>query len=385
MPNGRNPKAAVKSTIKVGVTLYIRDGHQTIWENGIFQNCFFLIQLLSRSPLVEKVFIVNGGPGKPDKASRFLADAPAPVVSLAEALNELDIVIELSAQLNAEWGQQFVAKGGRLIGMHVANDFVIDSERLAFQLDPGMLLAPVPYSEIWTLPAFARTCAEYYRVGFRAPVRVMQHLWSPELVERNAQAVGRSFAYIPGRKRWRLAILEPNICTVKTCHLPMLLCDVAHRRQPTIIEYLRIFNTIKMKENAMFVSFAGSLDLVRQGLATFEPRMPVFDIMGPIADAIVSHQWENAQNYLYYEALYAGFPLLHNSTYLGDCGYNYMSFDPEDGALALIQAFRTHDLQIDEYRRRATDLLSELDPINPLNIHIYSDALARVLKSEPRQ
>jgi hypothetical protein len=48
----------------------------------------------------------------------------------------LDVVIELSAQLDADWGRQFVNKGGRIVSMHVASDFVIDAERIAFNLDP---------------------------------------------------------------------------------------------------------------------------------------------------------------------------------------------------------------------------------------------------------
>jgi hypothetical protein len=372
--------------LKVGVTLFLREGHQSLWENGIFQNCYFLLMALARSPRIARCFIVNGGPGDPAQAGDFLAAAPAPVIDLAAAMNELDVVIELSAQLDPVWGRQFVAKGGRIVGMRVANDFVIDAERMAFGLPPALLMSPVPYHEIWTLPAFARTCASYYQAGFRAPVRVMQHLWSPALVERAAAARrdGGSFAYRPGRGRWRLAVLEPNVCTVKTCQLPMLLCDVAHRREPRAIEYLRVFNAMAIKEHREFIAYARSLDLVRQGLATFEPRLPIFEIMGPIADAIVSHHWENAQNYLYYEALNGGFPLVHNSHLLDGCGYGYRSFDPEDGALALLQAFREHDRNLDSYRRDAHAFLEKLDPCRDENVVRYGDAVWQLFAPDER-
>jgi hypothetical protein len=372
--------------LKVGVTLFLRQGQQSLWENGIFQNCHFLLMALARSPAIAGCFIVNGGPGDPAQAGDFLAAASAPVIDLAAAMNELDVVIELSAQLDPAWGRQFVAKGGRIVGMRVANDFIIDAERMAFGLPPALLMSPVPYHEIWTLPAFARTCASYYQAGFRAPVRVMQHLWSPVLVERSAAARhdGRAFAYRPGRSRWRLAILEPNVCTVKTCQLPMLLCDVAHRQAPHAIEYLRVFNAMELKEHRNFVSYARSLDLVRQGLATFEPRFPIFEIMGPLADAIVSHHWENAQNYLYYEALYGGFPLIHNSHLLDGCGYAYRSFDPEDGALALLQAFREHDRNLDSYRRDASAFLEKLDPCRDENVVLYGDAVSQLFAPDER-
>ncbi|WP_413988115.1 DUF2827 domain-containing protein [Labrys okinawensis] len=366
-----------RDRIRVGVTLYFREGQQSLWENGIFQNCFFLLLLLKNSPLVEGCFIVRGGPGDPAEAGNFLADAPAPVIDLATAMNELDVLIELSAQLDPDWGRQFVARGGRIVGMRVANDFVIDSERMAYGLDPALLMAGVPYHEIWTLPAFERTCVGYYKTGFRAPVRIMQHLWSPAVLER-ALAVahpGKIFEYEPGRKRWRCAVLEPNVCSVKTCHLPMLACDVAHRRNPSVIEILRVFGSLAFKEHRDFVAYARSLDLVKQGLATFEGRYPIFEIMGPFADAIVSHHWENAQNYLYYEALYGGYPLIHNSHLLEGCGYSYRNFDPEDAASALLQAFAGHDRHFDDYRRQGRAFLSKLDPLSEANITSYGQTL----------
>ncbi|WP_010546282.1 DUF2827 domain-containing protein [Sphingomonas elodea] len=378
---------AVGPRLKVGVTLFIRDGSQSLWENGIFQNCYFLLMLLAQSPVVERCFIVNGGPGDPAAAGDFLQQAPAPVLTFTEAMNELDVIIELSAQLDPEWGRQFAGRGGRIIGMRVANDFVIDVERMIFALPPALLMSGVPYDEIWTLPAFEKTCAPYYRSGFRAPVRVMQHLWNPTLLERAKATAGveAPFEYRPGRHRWRVAVVEPNICTVKTCHLPLLLCDVAHRQDPNAIELLQVYNGMALKEQADFVAYARSMDLVNQGLATFEPRFPIFHIMGRAADAIVSHHWENAQNYVYYEALYGGFPLIHNSHLLNDCGYRYRSFDPHDGALAFRQALAEHDRNLDAYRAQARSLLRHLDPDAEANIAIYGNALQAVVARKREQ
>lgn len=367
LPKGRRPK--------VGLTTYLRDGQQTLWENGIHQNGFFLLMLLAQSNKFERLFLINGGPGKPSESADFLSISPAPVITMDEAMNEVDIIIELGAQLDEEWGRQFKAKGGRIIGMRVASDFIIDAERMAYDLAPGMLISTVPYDEIWTLPAFEKTCASYYEHGFQAPVRVMRHLWTPALIDKASKDFGKPFAYKPGKKRWRLAILEPNICSVKTCHLPMILCDVAHRRNPELIEHVNVFNGLALKEHASFVTFARSLDIVQQGIATFDGRFPLYQVMSLMSDMIVSHHWENAQNYLYYEALHGGFPLIHNSTMLGDCGYYYKDFDPEDGASALLQAMAEHDRNLVNYQREARAFLRTLSPDNPENIAAYESAV----------
>ena len=332
---------------------------------------------------MDKAFLVNGGPGDLAESTAFLAHAPAPVLSLAEAMDELDLIIELSSQLDPAWGQDFVQKGGRIIGMHVANDFIIDAERMAFKLDPGFRMEPVPYSEIWTLPAFEKTCASYYGCALRAPVYVMPHLWSPKLLEQSLAASGNTgrFAYQPGRRSWRLAVLEPNICTVKTCHLPMLLADVAYRADPWLVDYLRVYNALALKEHPSFVEYARSLDLVNHGRATFESRFPIYDVMGPQCDAIVSHHWENGQNYLYYEALYGGFPLIHNSSFLGGCGYGYRSYDPQDGANVLLQAHAQHDAHLNHYRAAAQALLATLDPCHEANILAFEAAIKRVVSN----
>ncbi|GAB6852753.1 DUF2827 domain-containing protein [Paraburkholderia kururiensis] len=363
--------------LKVGVTLFLRRGYQSIWENGIFQNCHFLTMLLAHSPLVGSTYLVNGGDGEPAQAQDFLACAAVPVIDLDTAHRTLDVVIELSAQLDPQWAASFRQRGGRVVGMRVANDYVIDIERMMFSLPHGMLVSGTPYDAVWTLPAFVRTCAPYYAAALRAPVTPMPHLWSPVLLERSmAASSAPAFGYVPGRPRWRLAILEPNICMVKTAHLPMLAADLAHRQQPDMIDCLRVYNAMELKADAQFVGFARSLDLVTQGRASFEPRLPVCEILTQQADAVVSHHWENAQNYVYYEALYGGYPLVHNSPLLGGCGYRYADFDCGDAALALREAFASHDARLPAYRDAARSFLATLDPLAPHNVGHYGAAIA---------
>jgi hypothetical protein len=367
--------------LKVGVTIFLRAGQQSIWENGIFQNCFFLIMLLQRSPLVSQAYLVNGGDGDPDQAKEFLAFAPAPVLDLNTAHEQLDIVIQLSAQLNPDWVRGFKARGGRVVALQVANDYVIDIERMIFNKPAGLLISGSPYDAVWTLAQYERTCVGYYEAALRAPVRIMQHLWSPVLLERAIAARKEpfSFGYVPGRSRWRVGIFEPNICMVKTSHVAMMAADVAHRQDPTFIEQLRVYNSFHLREHADFVGFARSLNLVQQGRAMFDARIPIYEAMCCDVDAVLAHHWENGQNYLYYEALYGGYPLIHNSSFLQGCGYAYPGFDCIEGALALRQAFAEHDQRLPDYRAQVQGLLARLDPESPTNVADYTAALQEIL------
>lgn len=82
----------------------------------------------------------------------------------------------------------------------------------------------------------------------------------------------------------------------------------------------------------------------------------------------MSHQWENSQNYVYYEALHGGYPLVHNSPLLRHHGYYYAGFDCEAGGAALLRAHAGHDLRLPDVRRSTLELLRTLDTANPDNV-----------------
>ncbi|MBN3808823.1 DUF2827 domain-containing protein [Paraburkholderia sp. Ac-20347] len=377
-----NTTPSTPRNLKVGVSLHVRKGGQSLWENGIFQNCLFLVLLLRELPQVAQVYIVIGGDGSAQEAARLVEDVPAPIMTMQEAAGQLDLMIEMSAQVSREWIVGFRERGGKIVSMRVGNDYVIDIERMIFDRPNALLISRAPYNEVWTLPQYEHICAPYYRSAMRVPVRIMPHIWSPLVLERamardekaNAEAPAH-FGYRPGRRRWRAGIFEPNICMVKTSEIPMLCCEAAHRMNPQALEHVWVYSTLAKKQHAGFAGFAASLDIVKHGIATFEGRFPFHQMMSTCVDVVVTHQWENAQNYVYYEALYGGYPLIHNSHLIGSCGYRYHDFDCEEGGAALLHAYAEHDANLDAYRASAQAFLRTLAPDYELNLKAYGDAI----------
>ena len=367
--------------IRVGVTIYIRKGFQSLWENGIYQNCLFLIQTLQLAPHVGQVYLVmEEGAGDVQDAYRFLGNLPVPLIGMNEALHAVDVMIEMSALLDPRWGKAFRARGGKIVTMRVGNDYVIDVERMVFDKPAGFLITGIELDEIWTLPEYERSGLPYYASALRAPVRLMPHVWSPEVIERGCQSLpeGQQFGYQAGRRRWRVGIFEPNICMVKTCQIPMLVADCAHRQNPDQLEKLWVYNALALKQHPVFLQFALSLDLVKHGLAHFAGRFPVYELLARDVDVVLTHHWENGQNYLYYEALYGGYPLIHNSTMVGGCGYYYPHFDCETGGEVLLQAKVLHDLHLADYQKQARQFLRTVHPAYPLNVEQFDRALIRL-------
>lgn len=372
--------SGIARKLRVGITMYIRDGAQSIWENGIFQNCVFLAQLLAHSPLIERAVLVKNAGGKAAHEGMMLDGTGVELIELDEALGSLDVVIEMSAQLDESWVRAFRDRGGRYVWMRVGNDYVIDIERATFSKPPGGLVGDKAYDAVWTIAEYQRSCTDYFGLVARAPVMILPHLWTPYFFDKAIKALPEpsAWGYQPGRAHWRACIFEPNMCMVKTSIVPMLVCEEAYRKAPAMLEAMRVCNTYHLKEHPTFVHFARSLDVVNHGLATFEGRHPVAAFLAQHGDCVVTHHWENGQNYLYYEALYGGYPLVHNSSFIRDCGYYYEDFDCEAGGRALLRAYEQHDQRLDDYRSEASQLLRHLDVAAPGNIEAYTLALMRL-------
>jgi hypothetical protein len=363
--------------LRVGVTIHIRDGHQSIWENGIFQNCVFLVQLFNLSPEVEKAVLVNGSGAKEVHPSMMFNQVGVEMIDLQDALETLDVVIEMSSQLSEDWLGKFRAGGGRNAWMRCGNDYAIDIERAMYDLPHAGLCSAKKYDAVWMIAGHKNISEDYFSLTTRSKVALVPHIWTPQFLDKGCETLpeGVSFGYLAGAPRWRVCSFEPNMNMVKTCITPMLVCEEAYRKKPGMFEAIRVCNTLQSKENAGFVTFARFLDIVNHGVASFEGRFGFYEYMAHHGDCVVSHHWENGQNYLYYEALYGGYPLIHNSEFIRDLGYFYPDFDCQVGGDVLIRAFESHDSNLEEYKAKATEFLKTLDIRHQPNIEVYTAEL----------
>ena len=111
--------------------------------------------------------------------------------------------------------------------------------------------------------------------------------------------------------------------------------------------------SLELKENKEFVRFVNTgFDLQRDGKIFFEDRYPIAHFLSSYTDVVLSHQWGNDLNYAYLDAMYYGYPLVHNAYYIQDAGYHYEFFDYEKGAQQLKKALSEHDDNLEEYKER---------------------------------
>jgi hypothetical protein len=367
-----------KEKIAVGISVAAMEGN-SIWSSGLYQNVAFLVLLLRRIPRVGRVFLINGGPADQFPPGMGFDALDVPLVRAGDVTHEVDLVIEMGTNLSLEWLRHVRALGTRIVTFFVGNTYTGQAEGPVFGRDGGTVFVGTPWHEIWTLPQYEKTAVPLLRTVGRVPVHMLPHIWAPLFLERQVRdlaAKGLDFGFkaTPARA-WRAGIFEPNISVSKNCFIPMLACDRAYRAKPESIGLMMVMNSVHMKEHFTFNRMAAHLDITRAGKSSFEPRIAFAECMAVHKlDAVVAHQWENPQNYLYYDALYGGYPLVHNSDYLlrAGVGFYYPGFAAVEAGDAFVKAWENEPSFWDDYARRAADYLKTVAPDHEANVSEFA-------------
>ena len=373
------PRRRRRKGYSVGITIFIAPGGDLgLYENGLRQNVLFLWQLFQAAPNCARVHLLNHGDGEFAGWPEGLGMEGVPVVRTDTVADDLDYLIVLGAAIGVEELRSLRDRGVRVIGYKGGNAAVISMEAMIAKPprpDAERYFDLAHYDALWMTPQHLHTYGGWARTVYRVPVHEVPQVWAPTFIDNRAAALGGRFGYRPGRAAWRVGIMEPNITVMKTSHVAMLACEVAYRTAPAAIEAVFVSNTAQHVEHPHLTSFAGALQVVNSGTMTFEPRFVSADFLTNHCDAVVTHHWENGLNYIYYEVLHGGYPLIHNSHWLRDWGYYYPDFGAEAAGAALIQAHLTHDRRLDEYRAAVARLVERLSPAHPDNIALHERLL----------
>jgi hypothetical protein len=355
------------------------DGGLGLFENGLRQNVLFLQRLFSSAPGCAKVWLLNHGDGEPGPIAPELGLDPADIVRTAQVADQLDFVIVLGAAMDRDTALRLRERGCRVIAYKGGNGAVISMEAMAANPPRGdaeRYFDADFYDAVWITPQHWEAYASWCRTMYRAPVHQVPQVWSPLLIEAMAPERRAAFAYRPGRRPWRVGLMDPNITVMKTSHMGMLACEAAWRVQSERLAAIYVSNGWPHRDKPHFNSFYRALGAARAGVMTLEPRFQGVDFLADHCDALVTHHWGNGLNYLYWEALYGGYPLIHNSEFLDGLGYRYADFDAEDGGRALLLATEVHDDGLEAYRQAAGARLAELAPETTANVAVHEGLLA---------
>jgi hypothetical protein len=378
----RRTTGGFKPGYTIGITLFVKaDGSLGLFENGLRQNVLFLYLLFKNAPGCARVYLLNHGDSDDPQIPEGLGIAKDAIVRTPDVIDQLDYVIGAGAGIDRETAMAMRRRGCRLICYKGGNGAVISIEATAAKPqrpDAELYFDHDYYDAIWMTPQHIHTYRGWCETLYRCPVQEAPQIWAPLMIDSAEPRVRDNFGYHVTGQPWRVGVMDPNITVMKTSHMPMLVCEAAFRRRREAFRAMYVTNAIRYKDDDHFRSFAVSLQASKAGVMTIEDRFVSSHFLTEHCDAVVTHHWENGLNYLYYEVLYGGYPLIHNSEFLRDYGYYYPDFDAEGGADALLRAFDEHDRNLEDYRRRNAPLLRRLDPATPETAALHEGLLAQI-------
>jgi hypothetical protein len=229
--------------------------------------------------------------------------------------------------------------------------------------------------EIWMTPQHEHTYKGWCETIYRCPVRIIPQIWDPSFLTLQPEQIRNDFGYKPGKGTWKIGVMDPNITVMKTSHFPAMVSEHAFRLRPEKIEAIYLCNSVQFATNNHFAGFVNLMTSAKAGKMTVEGRFITWEFLTNFVNMVVTHHWENGLNYLYYEVLHGGYPLIHNSEFLKDYGYYYPIFEPEEGGKAVVDAFENHDKNLKAYKAKAAKLIASLSPVAKHNIDLHEELL----------
>lgn len=367
--------------LRIGLTVLGHTPEQPIgldaalWSSGLVQNIIFLAMLLQRLPRVDSIALVAAPHGAQDHplALRF----GLPCMDEAASPGQLDLVIEMGMRLQPQTTRALRQRGAKVVSYMAGNVMAMNFEAVACHVPHGEALSDDGFDAVWITPQHWLMNQAYARMTRSAQVHQAPHIWAPDLLQNAAQLAGqrlfwkRPIAQTPAR----IGVFDPNVNVLKTFHLPLLASEEAFRANPAAIDRVLLFSATHLRELAHFTEFCGATDLFAAGKIFVEERYPLAAMLGEHIDVVVTHQWQNGLNYLYWDVLYAGYPLVHNAAAISEIGYFYADFDPQDGGEAIGDAIEHHAETFERDRPKVLEALWQFHIDNPANQRRYGDLI----------
>ena len=375
--------------MKIGITLGLKTNDESIWTNGIKQNVLMLVDLLMRSKKKYEVCILNIFDVDFTKKPKYLEGID--IFFYKDKMMDMDLIISMGGQLYDKDLKKFKEKKNKkLVSYKCGNDYVLAMENILFKNGTDNQYFS-DFDELWYVPQQDEVNKDYYSILYKTKSLKVPFIWSPKFLEQARKGVQRGFESGHHKKSWEydsnkkkkiIGIMEPNLNIVKFCLLPSMIVEECYRSKTgkEYIEKLRITNSEKIKDDKLFMSHIKTFDLFKDKKISAESRYQTAYVLTQFLDVLVCHQILNPLNYLYLDATYLGYPVLHNAYMCEDLGYYYDASNIKDGAKMLSHILENHDKNIESYNSKNKLVLNKYRTDNEDLIASYDTLIENLWK-----
>jgi hypothetical protein len=344
-------------------------GDTGMFSNGLIQNAYFLYKTYKNLGIPVDLLCYNDKYTKLDSMDveiKTISEDPT-VFPLQEYRMIITVAKGISKDLYVRCKEHRV----HVVGFVCGNSLFLHLEEICVegQARNTIVGKERPVDEIWYIGSyeFMKTYLELMRGVKAYPV---PHLWSPALIEhetvRRFKDSVDSLLYTPRTHitpKIDIVVLEPNMSIVKTSLIPIMAAEHLFLNRPSLINEVFVFNfPSKSPHTDHLLDNLAVKSKIRRFKSLHIAEILMYFNRKDTIPIFVSHQLYNEWNYLYYELMYYGFPLVHNSNAFKDYGYFYSDFDIAGCSSKIEEAFDYHGRRCLSQREANRTFLKTIDP-----------------------
>ena len=381
----KKTKSKLKDTskIKIGITIALKDINESIWSNGIKQNVFLFAHMLKKSKKNYEVCILNTNKIDMSKKPEYLNDLDFHYFD--DKFMEMDLIVMMGAQIHDEKMKKFKdqSKDKKFIGYKCGNNYIISVENMLFKdVSKNIYEHETTFDEVWYIPQQDETNKGYFKTLYRANSFIVPFIWHNKFLFNSVIEIERGFKngnykkgykYNPNKEKKMIGVMEPNLNVIKSGVIPTMIAEECYRGKigKEKIDGLMVSNAELLKTNKEFLGMIGTFDLYKDKKISAESRYQTAFFLTQHLDVLICHQNLNPLNYLYLDAAFLGYPVLHNAHLCKDLGYYYENSDTVQGAKQLEYILTEHDKNIEAYHEKNNEVLNRYYADNENIINTY--------------
>jgi hypothetical protein len=307
-----------------------------IFNNGLNQNIIIFYRLFTL--MGYKPYLLVNGPMDSTKLPGAFHDLRwITLDTYIQNPFNVKVLLEIGMNMGKKVRGLLHMMGARVVKLYLGNSLNIDTEMSLFSNKNDIVIhSKGDIDLVLTSPHYASQL-DYLRVineVSEEAATIAPYVWDPMFINAYGQIIPKS----PVKD---ILIIEPNISFQKSCVIPLLICEKYYVENPSFAGKVHVYNTDKYEDNGnFFTNILNNLALWKDGRIELHSRFPITEILQKYPSSLLlCHQTNNEYNYMYLEALYRDFPLVHNSAAWKEAGNYYECDSLEGGVAALRSAF----------------------------------------------
>ncbi len=372
----------MKKMINVGITINF---DTNFYSNGLQQNVIFLNKLINKIDNICCYYLWEGSHIDEKIVDKDLC---FPYVNILQNDSiDFDIII----MMGFTFGDDVVLKikekrkKTKFVLMQCGNQFVENMNFAIFenQKEYSPIGRIKNLDQIWLLPHYEKNIS-YMKTYFKNNnVITVPYIWDSlfiDLLLKESIYKNNKFKFYELNEKG-ISIMEPNIQTSKNCIIPLYIVDSFEQQYPRSLNSCTIFCAKKLVKNEYFMKLIIQMDIYRKrkDFLKVHNRITFLDAITKHGSILISHQQDNALNYLYLEALYLNLPLLHNSYFIKGAGYYYPENDIDIAKFQISKILKDHKKDISNYNLNSRKVINRFSSKNLENLKSYEKKIFSLL------